>query len=263
MKPRHRLLLPLMLLLAVPLGAQEAPLMGYFKPIYFTGGLPTDQQPTRDNFDLKFQFSVALNFLPDVGGSGVDLFFGYTQLSIWDYLAESYPFRDNMYMPGVYGRYRWGGNDLVFGYEHRSNGKVGLDSRGLNCLMASITHDCGPRLRLAGAARWGTGHLNDDDPQTMRILSEYLGYVSAGALWRTRDDRWTFSAAVTPHSQHTFANLNAEVSYRFAKRRDFPRLFLQYHYGYDECMLDCLAGAQPPSMLRIGLVVNPDIRLFL
>lgn len=267
-----KIILLCLLALSIHVQAQNdtVPLISIFRPFYFIGGFPTNEQPASDNFELKFQYSVRLNLWHNIGNKDWDAFFGYSQISLWDFFGESSPFRDNMFMPGLYCSHNFcadelgnPSDELLLGIEHRSNGKIGYSSRSLNYLFAEYSRSLPCGLSLLGAARIGYGHLFDDDPTSMRILNQFLGYFSLGAFYRSNDDRWTFGAAMTPHFQNTLANLQIGLSYRFTHRHDFPRLYVQYHYGYDEALIDCRYGAPPTSFLRFGLIINPQCLLFL
>ncbi len=252
------------------LKAQENPFVDLFKPIGFIGGFPTSESPTADNFELKFQYSVALNLWHNIGGRHWNGFFGYTQVSLWDFFAESSPFRDNMFMPGIYCSHHFSfhengkpRDELLLAVEHRSNGKTGMASRSLNALVASYSRDIRESgLTLQGALRWGTGHLYDGDPVSRRILTHNLGYMALGATWHTSDDKWAFHTVFIPLFHHQGANLHLEATWKVCRRDDFPRLCLQYHYGYDEVMLDCRGDRGPTSYLRFGFVINPHYTLF-
>jgi outer membrane phospholipase A len=87
----------------------------HYKPIYFIIGNP----------DAKVQFSFKFKVL-DQG----NLYFGYSQLMMWDMTERSAPIRDTDYNPDIF--YRWVFDDqdkqsqtwLDFGFwEHESNGK--------------------------------------------------------------------------------------------------------------------------------------------
>jgi phospholipase A1/A2 len=107
-------------------------LSGY-KSIYFISGIGDDQ--VKLQFSLKYDF-----FYPFMNKIG--LYLGYTQLMLWDIYKLSGPFKCIDFNPEVFWRFESGNNFLDdaklpgFDYiqlgfwEHLSNGKDGLDSRG-------------------------------------------------------------------------------------------------------------------------------------
>lgn len=73
------------------------------------------------------------------------LYLTYTQKSFWDIYAESSPFGDSNYNPGIgLGRYITKDNKLIgaglIQIEHESNGRDGDDSRSWNRLSGSIKY---------------------------------------------------------------------------------------------------------------------------
>ena len=102
-------------------------------------------------FQLSFKFRI---FQPENPASAAlldNLYFGYTQFSLWDLGKESAPFRDTNYRPSVF-YYRpdtgiHGGalTRLSFagGIEHESNGRDGDASRAINTVFVRPTFHFG------------------------------------------------------------------------------------------------------------------------
>ncbi len=100
-----------------------------YKPSYFLLGSPI----------TKVQVSMKVQILRNS-----HLYFGYTQLMMWDLFKESAPFRDLNFNPELFYRFRLGGEnetarDLDIGNEHESNGKAGPDSRSWNRFYTRYT----------------------------------------------------------------------------------------------------------------------------
>ena len=233
-----------------------------FRPLYLTSGFPVSQTPDRTNADVKFQLSLALPIWRDMGGSGIDLLAGYTQISLWNLYAYSSPFYDNTYIPGLYARKRWtdaGGRpvrSLLWGYEHRSNGRDDTWSRSINYLLVSYTRSFDFGLHLQAAARLGQGFYGD--VATWDIYSKFFGPLQLSAGYTTPDEGWDFMVSVTPIVSRSIANVNVEAGRRIASRKaGNPYFFIQFHYGYDEAFRDCVYGSDPRAFVRFGVLVTP------
>ena len=100
---------------AVAQEGRESPFQA-FRPMYFIGGIPLEGPVDKSTSGFKFQFSTAIPLWDNV-------FFGYTQVSIWDFFDESSPFRDNCFAPGIYYSLPLQRDRLLFGLEHKSNGR--------------------------------------------------------------------------------------------------------------------------------------------
>ncbi|MBS1961808.1 MAG: phospholipase A [Bdellovibrionales bacterium] len=85
-----------------------------YRPTYFLLGKPI----------TKVQISFQIQVVRDV-----PVYFGYTQLMMWDLFKDSAPFRDINYNPELFYRFPFG---VRAGFEHESNGKAGPDSRAWN-----------------------------------------------------------------------------------------------------------------------------------
>lgn len=111
-----------------------------YEPNYFIAGF--DQPNAKFQFSLRYRLfhedGWVPNHLPPLG----KVYFAYTQTSLWDWQAESAPFKDSSYKPELHyawrdvfkagdrdGAVRW---DFEAGVQHESNGRGGVDSRSLN-----------------------------------------------------------------------------------------------------------------------------------
>ena len=251
-----------------------------FRPLYFTGGFPVSERPDKNNADLKFQLSLAIPIWRNIGGSGIDLLAAYTQISLWNFFARSSPFYENTYIPGFYARKAWLSEEgkpvrtLLWGYEHRSNGRDDAYSRSINYLLVSYTRSFYFGLHLQAAARLGQGFYGD--VATWDIYSKYFGPLQLSATYTTPDEGWEFMLSATPIWNKSIANVNVEVGRRIASRKaGNPYFFVQFHYGYDEAFRDCIdvngpvveaenkvpylngEPAPPRAFVRFGILVTP------
>ena len=114
-----------------------------YEPIYFALGF-------NDGLNGRFQFSFKFRVLAPLGNTSDllrDIYFGYTQTSLWDLQGESKPFHDTSYKPTIF-YYRespgwkpdWIGRlGLQVGAQHESNGQAVKVSRSLNTFYAMPT----------------------------------------------------------------------------------------------------------------------------
>lgn len=249
------LLLPLAILLAMtPAKAQVVEL---FRPMYFIGGVPLAGPVNRSTADLKFQLSLAIPLWKDIGNrEGMNLSFAYTQISVWDFFDKSSPFYDNCYSPGLYLRIPLQRDELLFGLEHRSNGRPirGSDgdtfSRSVNYLSGqySANFPCG--LVLKASLRIGFGWY--DAELTQEVFSRFFGYGDLTLGYRSPNGKWELGVTATPVFGPFNVNVDAAVSYHLGA----IALFSQFNYGYGEAMADWVRGWHPAPYLRAGVLIG-------
>ena len=108
-------------------------------PVYFSVGFNTGANA---RFQFSFKYQLFSTTAASLSRWQDDLYFGFTQTSLWDLHSFSKPFRDSSYKPtAFYYRQRLANDDswlshlgLFAGFQHESNGKAGPDSRSLNSL---------------------------------------------------------------------------------------------------------------------------------
>lgn len=250
----------LLALVLTTAGAQDRPFLSLYDDTYAVTG----PSLRRENMDIKFQLS--LKVYPVTLGPSWQMYFAYTQTTVWDAYGESAPFHDNIYRPGLFFEHGYGeGNVITFAFEHRSNGRpyfgnplasetVEDYSRGLNYLSFRWTHPLNGMLTLELTARAGVGcGIGDYGRHQKRFTQDlfigYVGYLDAKLSFR----RGGFSAdaMVTPLWNESVANVTVDFSYRINAR--CPALFAQFHYGFDEALCDCMTGGVPPCNIRFGI----------
>ena len=240
---------------------------GLFRPNYLTTGLPLTGPVTKMTADVKFQVSVKLDLWRNIAGrEGMALSIGYTQRSIWLLYGESSPFKDNMYIPGLYFNvpFKGGCDFLLAGLEHRSNGrphggapKDGR-SRSVNYLFAEYSHVFPFGLTLQTNLRAGLAYYEDDMDQ--RMFYRYLGYATFTAGYDSPKRRIYAMASVTPRFAPLGTNTTAEFGCRISPPAVGAYVFAQFHYGFDEALCDCLDGTSAVPYLRLGIVLRPSGR---
>lgn len=217
------------------------------------------------DYGAKFQFSLKFRVFnpdkPDKTDWWEQLYFGYTQTSLWNLEAESKPFHDSAYRPEFF----W--DDPAFsplpaietlagmrlGLGHESNGKDGVDSRSINIayLRPTFTFPSTKRGFIWSFSPKLYGYVDrSDNPD----IADYRGF--GDFLFKLRkDDTWEFSALLRKGTQGSYGSMQLDASYPF---RGFLRqlngyLYMQYFNGYGETILDY--NRKLPSHIGVGLIV--------
>ncbi len=222
------------------------PVFGPFRDNYIVLGSNTYHIPSANTIDIKFQVSFALR-LWHMPRHNVDVLFTYTQRCFWDAFRYSSPFRENDFNPGIWFAWRVRHDTtLLFGFEHESNGRDSEDSRSWNYASAACIWDPLPNWRF-GAHLWYGYYDRLRNPDWWY----YRGLGRVWATYHTRNERIAASVSLNPTEWMRNCNVQAEFSWKMARRGSFiPRLFVQYHYGYNDGML---RYNRLSSVLRVGV----------
>lgn len=229
------------------------------EPTYFVVG-----SDSRNGADARFQLSFKYRlFDPESSLSKFsplfsNLYFTYTQTSLWDLGDDSSPFRDTSYRPGIY--YGWAGsgkdwlpNDWRAGLEHESNGQSGADSRSINiAYLKPIWHldlDRGKRLSFLPKIYHYIDKSDNDD------IQRYRGYAD----WILRYGREDGLIVNGMYRQGTagYASGQVDLSYPLSTRifaRTGTFVHLQLFSGYGETLLDY--DRDRDTQVRIGFSIS-------
>lgn len=207
-----------------------------YKPSFFLLG----------KLNTKIEISFKVSILREV-----PLYFGYSQLMIWDLFKDSAPIRDMNYDPDVFYRLRLSdagetARDLDFGFfEHESNGKDGGDSRSWNRAYLRYTSNrLLPSRGLWWSAKFALPYGMEDEAS--RRLPKRRGVwelqIGASDLF---DRIFDVNEVVLRLYGGGGTRVNPlqggqELTYREkASRRKFLLpLYLQVFHGYGENLLD-------------------------
>lgn len=235
---------------------EETPALSSHEPTYFVVG-----RSAARGTDARFQISFKYRLFDPEGAIGrfspllSNLYFSYTQTSLWDLSEDSSPFRDTSYRPGLF--YDWTSDDRPLmpngwraGLEHESNGRSGDESRSINMayLMPSwhLELDSGRRLSLMPRFNYYLEkHENRD-------IQRYRGYVD----WTARYGREDGLIASVLYRQGTggYATGQLDLTYPISERifaRTGSFLHLQLFSGYGETLLDY--DRRRDTQLRLGI----------
>lgn len=246
----------------------DEPPLSVNDPTYFLLGSNSEH-----GSDAKFQLSF--KYRPfDPKGSIAELFplmsniyFAYTQTTIWDLGGKSSPFRDTNYRPSVY--YRWAsdrddeGSSSIFnnflpnewraGLEHESNGQGGVDSRSINTAFFQpswhVDFDNGKRLSLLPKFY---NYLEKSDNSD---IQKYRGYAD----WHMRYGREDGLIIDGLYRQGTGGYTTGQVDFSYPlSDRIFGRtgtfVYMQLFSGYGETLLDY--NRDGDTQLRVGISLS-------
>ena len=214
-----------------------------FEPMYFADG------KNGDNL-AKFQFSFKYRImLPDDPRSRAfldNLYFGYTQTSIWDLSADSAPFRDTSYEPQLFYYLQDTGWTSPFftrmgvatGIGHESNGRAGDASRAINIVFVRPTWDFGNldsnHLTLSPKFYYYLSKSGNED------IQDYRGYVDLLVKYGSPDG-WQLATTLRKGTVGWRGSIDSQLTYPLAKLFGSAwggYLWLGYFNGYGEDILD-------------------------
>ena len=231
------------------------PSFAMYKDNYFVTGVPVNRIIDKYSADAKFQISVRQRLTKTVLPYNTFLMLTYTQKSFWDVYSKSLPFKDSNYNPGLALVKPLISNNRLIGvagiaFEHESNGKDSLESRGWNYMVLSGMYFFNPYFSIQ--TKLWAGFLDQGNPD----LYKYRGYGLIVFNYRSYNDRIWMSAVINPREKIWNLNTQFEVSFKLAKKAN-QYLFVQWYQGYGESLLDYNKYS---SMVRVGMCIKPPLR---
>lgn len=234
--------------------ADRSPAFAVYRDNYFVTGIPLNKNVTNGTADAAFQISIRHRITKSILPFNTFAYLTYTQKSFWNIYAESSPFRDTNYNPGLgLGRYLFHNNRLAgaafLQLMHESNGRDGDDSRSWNYLSLSMKYYFNPRLNLFGEF-W----LPYVDGDNNKDLTDYrgLGYLSANYI--SNKHRWWLSAEINPRDGVENINTTLTVAFRISEKAN-QYLFARFFQGYGESQKDYNTYV---INIRVGICIKPD-----
>jgi len=230
------------------------PYFGMYKDNYIVTGVPMNKAITRNTADAKFQVSIRHRLTKTILPFNSFLMLTYTQKCFWDIYADSAPFGDMNFNPGLMlGKPIIIDNQLrglvSFAFEHESNGKDSINSRSWNYFVLSGAHYFNANLSVQGKlwAGWYGGANKD--------LYKYRGFSLIALNYRTRNDKFWFSTIFNPTLKGGI-NMQIEANYKVNSKLN-QHLFVQWYNGYGEGLYDY---KQYSSVVRVGICIKPPLR---
>lgn len=234
----------------------EEPALSAYEPAYFVFGTNSE-----NGKDAKFQLSFKYRFFDPQGSIAQyspllsNIYFTYTQTTVWDLGGDSSPFRDTSYRPGVFYRWlsgsrEWLPDEYHIGLEHESNGQGGDESRSINIgYLRPIWH-----WELANGKRltFYPKIYNYLEKSENEDINEYRGYVD----WQMRYGREDGLIVNALYRQGTggYATGQLDFSYPLSERifaRTGAFAHLQIFSGYGETLVDY--NRENDTQVRLGI----------
>jgi len=192
--------------------------------------------------EIKYQLSLKVKLWENILGENMDLWFGYTQASFWQFYNTEFssPFRETNYEPEILLNFRTDADlfgllrnrFIQVGYNHQSNGRSAPLSRSWNRVMANFGFERGDfDLLLKTWVRIPESAGKDDN----RDISAYLGYGEIWAGYRWKDYH---PAAMFRNNLRFGENrsaLQVELSFPLIEHLNG---YFQYFAGFGESLLD-------------------------
>lgn len=236
----------------------DEPALSANEPMYFVVG-----RNSEIGMDSRFQLSFKYRPFDPVGSVAgffpplSNLYFAYTQTTLWDLGGNSSPFRDTSYRPSLF--YRWVGSgrnlfpdEWRVGAEHESNGQSGEDSRSLNTAFIRPTwnFDIANGRRLSFFPKFQL-YLNKNENSD---IQSYRGYVDWQLRYGFEDGLMLGGLYRLGTGGYSTGQL--DMSYPISDRifgRTGAFLHLQLLSGYGETLLDF--NKSNDTQLRLGLSI--------
>lgn len=225
------------------------------EPLYFILGY-NQESKVDARFQISFKYrpfdpeARVAQFVPFAS----NLYFAYTQTTLWDIGGNSSPFKDSSYRPSIYYKWADSGHGMLpdewkAGLEHESNGQAGVDSRSINTAFIRPTWniDFGER-RLALMPKFYQYIEKSNNPD----IQHYRGFVD----WQARFGREDGAVLTGLYRQGTdgYAMGQFDLSYPISDKifgRTGTFIHLQLISGYGETLIDY--NRPRDAQLRIGL----------
>lgn len=214
-----------------------------FEPIYFADGKNGDNLA---KFQFSFKYRLHLPDDPRSRGFLDNLYFAYTQTSIWNLSAPSAPFRDTSYQPQLFYYVQDTGwksplftrMGVAAGIGHESNGKSGDESRAINIAFVRPTWDFGDlasnHLTLSPKFYYYLSKSGNED------IADYRGYVDFLVKYGSPDG-WQLATTLRKGTKHWYGSVDSNLTYPLAKLFGSAwggYVFVSYFNGYGEDILD-------------------------
>jgi outer membrane phospholipase A len=231
---------------AVPTETNDRMLSGRlstYEPMYFADGQNGDNLA---KFQFSFKYRVILPDDPRSRSLLDNLYFAYTQTSIWDLSADSAPFRDSSYMPQLFYYLQDTGWKSPFftrmgiqaGIGHESNGQGGAASRAINTVFVRPTWNFGnldsAHLTVSPKFYYYLSKSGNED------IQDYRGYVDLLVKYGSPDGL-QLATTLRKGTSGWRGSIDSQLTYPLAKLINSAwggYLWVGYFNGYGEDLLD-------------------------
>ncbi len=205
-----------------------------YRPIYLLLGKP----------DVKAQISFKGQLL-----RSFDLYYGYSQLMIWDLFEKSSPFRDINYNPEIFYRIhlsrpteRWLDAGLI---EHESNGRDGAASRSWNRSYLSFhsKNQLGAKTALWWSLRaWFPYGYHQDNADILQYRGLWEAHIALteflGPFFKIHELTLRIYGGGKSHVNPLQGGQELTFRTQVASGAITPAIVLQVFHGFGEYMLN-------------------------
>lgn len=232
----------------------KIPPFGIYKDNFFITGIPLNQKITNNTADAMFQISIRHRLTKSILPFGTFAYLTYTQKSFWNIYAESSPFRDTNYNPGIgLAKVILHKNRLLgvafIQIKHESNGREKEESRSWNYLSLAAKYYINPQFNISGEF-W----LPYVDGDNNKDLLDYKGLGQINVSLTDARQKWWLEMQL--NQRKGFGNINtiASIAFKVSKSSN-QYLFLRFQDGYGDSLLDYNKYSMN---VRIGMCIKPD-----
>jgi phospholipase A1 len=190
----------------------------------------------------------------------VKTYFGYTQQMFWDYYKDSKPFRDINYNPEFFIGYsllKLYIDEWKIGYEHESNGRDGIASRGYNRYYVEIKTgywfkyiNIGTRIKLSQYHERFISYKNKDIEKYNGSLNSTF-YIGLNQEYKYISNEAIYITTSIDKMSGKFCWLEYGVRFRLFPKHFTSSLYLQGYYGTCEYLLDY---KRSENAIRFGIL---------
>ena len=193
-----------------------------------------------DNYEAKVQLSFKVPLWLDIADKDINLWFGYTQLSLWQVynIQGSSPFRETNYEPEIilsfdtdYKLFGMNNTFIMLGLNHQSNGQAKPLSRSWNRLYANFVFETKNLVIFLKPWYRLPEHEEDDNPD----IEEYLGYGEL-SLYFNNDNRIT-GVRLWNNLLDSDNHTSVQLDWNFPIGSGFKG-YIQFFNGYGETLVD-------------------------
>ena len=232
----------------------KIPPFGIYKDNFFITGIPLNQKITNNTADAMFQISIRHRLTKSILPFGTFAYLTYTQKSFWNIYAESSPFRDTNYNPGVgLAKVILHKNRLLgvafMQIKHESNGREKEESRSWNYLSLAAKYYINPQFNISG--EFWIPYVDGDNNKD---LLDYKGLGQINVSLTDARQKWWLEMQL--NQRKGFGNINtiASIAFKVSKSSN-QYLFLRFQDGYGDSLLDYNKYSMN---VRIGMCIKPD-----
>jgi outer membrane phospholipase A len=231
--------------------------LSFHEPFFAVAGAGADA-----NAQFQLSFKVRLYEPADKNSRRFadNLYFSYTQAAFWDLTADSSPFLDTRYVPGVFyyipnTDWRVGGNSvgIAAGYEHESNGQDDIESRSIDTLFVRPYFSFGDTqdFHWTFSPKLYAYLEKDENPD----IFKYRGYGDYRFTYG-KDDDWQLAATLRKGVQSNAGSLDLQGTYPLHRLKSGLAGYLmgQFFTGYGETLLDY--NQRESWTVRIGYALS-------